>query len=136
MEECLTGLRDETCQPYLDDNLVHSKSFEEHLHDMREVLRRYQAHGIKLTAKKCEVFKDQVKFLGKLVSKSGYCMDPAEMAPVQALKNRRPGTVGEVRKVLGFLSYYRQYIPNFSCIAKPLYSLLSTEKKPASNGQR
>lgn len=35
---------------------------------MREVLRRYQAHGVKLTVKKCEMFKDQVKFLGKIVS--------------------------------------------------------------------
>lgn len=40
MEECLAGLRDETSQPYLDGNLVHSKSFEDHLHDLREVLRQ------------------------------------------------------------------------------------------------
>ncbi|KAK3539175.1 hypothetical protein QTP86_027606 [Hemibagrus guttatus] len=57
MEECLLGLRDDTCLPYLDDNLVHSKTFEEHLRDVREVLRRYQRHGVKLTAKKCELFK-------------------------------------------------------------------------------
>ena len=135
MEECLTGLRDETSQPYLDDNLVHSKSFEEHLCDMTEVLRRYQAHGVKLTAKKCEVFKDKVKFLGRIVSKDGYCMDPAEIAPVQALKDRKPETVGDLRRMLGFLSYYRPYIPNFSRIAKPLYSLLSTEKTPGGRVQ-
>lgn len=132
MEECLTGLRDESSQPYLDDNLVHSKSFEDHLRDMKDVLRRYQAHGVKLTAKKCEVFKDKVKFLGKIVSKDGYCMDPAELAPVQALKDRKPETVGDLRKMLGFLSYYRPYIANFSRIAKPLYNLLSTEKTPGS----
>ncbi|KAK7918699.1 hypothetical protein WMY93_009983 [Mugilogobius chulae] len=51
MEECLAGLRDETCQPYLDDNLVHSKTFDEHLQDLRAVLRRYQQHGVKLTRK-------------------------------------------------------------------------------------
>ena len=135
MEECLTGLRDETSQPYLDDNLVHSKSFEEHLCDMTEVLRRYQAHGVKLTAKKCEVFKDKVKFLGRIVSKDGYSMDPAEIAPVQALKDRKPETVGDLRRMLGFLSYYRPYIPNFSRIAKPLYSLLSTEKTPGGRVQ-
>lgn len=52
MEECLAGWRDESSQPYLDDNLVHSKSFEDHLHDMREVLHSYQANRVKLTAKK------------------------------------------------------------------------------------
>ncbi|KAK3526917.1 hypothetical protein QTP86_004714 [Hemibagrus guttatus] len=59
MEECLLGLRDDTCLPYLDDNLIHSKTFEEHLCDVREVLYRYQRHGVKLTAKKCELFKDE-----------------------------------------------------------------------------
>ena len=130
MEECLSGLRDETCQPYLDDNLVHSKTFENHLQALTEVLRRYQKHGVKLTPKKCEVFRSQVKFLGKIVNEDGYTMDSAELAPVQALKERRPATVGELRKLLGFISYYRPYIPNFSRIAKPLYSLLSAENAP------
>ncbi|KAK3542193.1 hypothetical protein QTP86_017103, partial [Hemibagrus guttatus] len=88
MEECLLGLRDDTCLPYLDDNLVHSNMFEVHLHDVREVLHRYQRHGVKLTAKKCELFKAEVKFLGKIVSKWGYTMDPKEIAPVQALRDR------------------------------------------------
>ncbi len=51
MEECLLGLRDDTCLPYLDDNLIHSKTLEEHLCDVREVLRQYQSRGVKLTAK-------------------------------------------------------------------------------------
>ena len=130
MEECLVGLRDESCQPYLDDNLVHSRTFEDHLQAMRAVLQRYQQHGVKLTPRKCEVFKDSVKFLGKIVTKEGYTMDPAELAPVQALKDRTPKTVGDLRRHLGFLSYYRQYIADFSRIAKPLYSLLVVEKTP------
>lgn len=136
MEECLAGLRDKTCQPYLDDNLVHSQSFEDHLQDLREVLRRYQVHGVKLTPKNCEVFKDQVKFLGKIVSKDGYCMDPAEIAPVQALKDRKPKTVGDLGKMLGFLSYYRPFIPDFSRIAKPLYCLISSDKTTGTSPQK
>ncbi|KAK3575427.1 hypothetical protein QTP86_026498 [Hemibagrus guttatus] len=134
MEECLLGLRDDTCLPYLDDNLVHSKTFKEHLRDVREVLRRYQRHGVKLTAKKCELFKAEVKFLGKIVSKGGYTMDPKEIAPVQALRDRKPKTVGELRQLLGFLSYYRTYIPNFSQTAKPVYELLSVERFPEKKG--
>lgn len=136
MEECLLG-KYEICLPYLDDNLVHSKTFEDHLDDLRSVLLRYKSHGVKLTPKKCEIFKNQVRFLGRLVTKDGYTMDPTDIAPVQALKQRKPTYIGELRKFLGFLSYYRSYIPHFSCIAKPLYDLLSSDKniKGNSGGQ-
>uniref|UniRef100_A0A8C5WDF6 Gypsy retrotransposon integrase-like protein 1 n=1 Tax=Leptobrachium leishanense TaxID=445787 RepID=A0A8C5WDF6_9ANUR len=125
MEECLSGLRDDICQPYLDDNLVHSSTFEDHLKHVQTVLQRYQQHGVKLTPRKCELFKRKVRFLGKMVSGEGYTMDPAEIAPVQKLKEKKPETIGDLRKMFGFLSYYRSYIPNFSRTAKPLYELLS-----------
>ncbi|KAI5106078.1 hypothetical protein C0J45_3775, partial [Silurus meridionalis] len=130
MEECLRELRDEVCQPYLDDNLVHSKTFDDHLQDLRKVLQCYQKHGVKLTPGKCEVFQNRVRFLGRLVTKDGYTMDPADIAPVQALKERTPKTVGEVRKLLGFLSYYRSYIENFSRKAAALYMLLTDTTTP------
>lgn len=126
MEDCLRGLRDVMCQPYLDDNLVHSSNFDDHIEHLRTVLQRYQEHGVKLSPRKCEVLKRKVRFLGRLVSGEGYTMDPAEVAPVLALKEKEPTTVGELRRVMGFLSYYRTYIPNFSRIAQPLYQLLST----------
>ena len=125
MEDCLRGLRDVTCQPYLDDNLVHSPSFDSHVDHIRAVLQRYQKHGVKLSPQNSDVFKRKVRFLGRMVSEEGYTMDPAEIAPVQALKDRPPSTVGELSRVLGFLSYYRTYIPNFSKVAKPLYQLLT-----------
>lgn len=52
-------------------------------------------------------------------------MDLAEIAPVLALKERTPATVGDLRQMLGFLSYYRSFIPNFACRAKSLYHLLA-----------
>ncbi|CAJ0926967.1 unnamed protein product [Ranitomeya imitator] len=92
---------------YLDDNVVHSKTFQEHV---QHVLQRYQQHRVKLTPKKCELFKRQVRFLGKIVPGEGYTMDPTEIAPVLALKDKRHSTVGEVRQIIGFLSYYCTYI--------------------------
>ncbi|KAJ8351690.1 hypothetical protein SKAU_G00231660 [Synaphobranchus kaupii] len=93
MEDCLRGLRDVICQPYLDDNLVHSPSFDSHVEHIRAVLQRYQKHGVKLNPHKCDVFKRKVCFLGRMVSEDGYTMDPAEIAPVQALKDQPPSTV-------------------------------------------
>lgn len=76
------------------------------------------------------MFRKSVKFRGKIVSKEGYRMDLAELAPVQALKGKTLKTAGDLRRHLVFLSYFHQYIPNFPRIAKPLYSLLVVERVP------
>ena len=89
MESCLEGLRDEICIPYLDDILVYSKTFMEHVEDVRQVLKRMQEHGIKLKAKKCNLFKPRVRYLGRVVIVDGYTMDPADVASVKALKETK-----------------------------------------------
>lgn len=50
------------------------------------------------------------KGLGKVVTTDGYTMDPADIATVKALNETRPGTVGTLLKLLGFMSFYQQYI--------------------------
>lgn len=70
-----------------------------------------------------------------MVFGEGYTMDPAEIAPVQALKEWMPSTVGDLRKMLGFLSYYCSYIPNFSCITQPLYQLLTAKENGSSGSE-
>ena len=149
METCLSDLRDTICLPYLDDIIVFSQTFEDHVDNVRRVLRRLREHGIKLKPSKCSLFKRKVKFLGRLVSADGYCMDPDNTKAVTSLADKKPTTVGEVRQLIGLLSYYRRFIPKFSVIASPLYELLQTSgnaphlsatkvrKKPSkkSNGQ-
>ena len=133
MNECLDGLRDHICIPYLDDILVYSKTFNEHVQDVRQVLRRLQEHGIKLKPSKCKFFQRRVRYLGRIVSGDGYSLDPDDTAAVHNLAKQKLETVGDVRKLLGFLSYYRQYIQDFSRIAKPLYDLMAGPEPLASN---
>lgn len=126
MEGVLEGIRDECCAPYLDDVLCYSKSFSDHVDHLRNVFSKMREHGIKLRPKKCELFRSQVRYIGRLVSGDGIQIDPADLEAVRALKNKEPRTVGEVRTLLGFLSYYRSYIQDFSRLAKPLFELLLT----------
>lgn len=113
MEEMLSSLRDKCCIPYLDDILCYSKTFGEHAVGVRKVLRALQKLGVKLRPEKCELFCRQVRYVGRLVSADGVHIDPRDIEAVRSLKVKTPQTVGEVRRLLGFVSYYRSYIQDF-----------------------
>jgi len=130
MEETLVDLRDKCCIPYLDDCLIFSKTFEQHVEDVRLVLRRLKSKGIKVKPSKCKLFRLETRFVGQLVSEQGYRMDPADIQPIFDLKEKEPGTVGEVRQLMGLLGYYRKYISDFSRRARCLYDLLSEVDSP------
>ena len=138
MEETLKEVRDECCIPYMDDALVYSMTFSEHLGHLRKVLQLLRRKGIKLKPAKCRLFRKEVKFLGHVVSSEGYRMDGADKEAVENLRNQRPQTIGEVRKLLGFLGYFRKYIANFSQRASLLFQLLEVKNKKVvqkRNGQ-
>eukprot|EP00794_Sanderia_malayensis_P011483 gene11483-12680_t len=127
MEDILRDLRDKYVIPYLDDIIIFSKTFDEHVTHVRSILRRLREHGIKLKRRKCELFQKQVRFLGRIISEDGYKMDENNVWAVTSLLEKEPKTVGDLRKMLGLLSYYRRSIESFAQRAKPLYELLSTD---------
>ncbi|KAL6462573.1 hypothetical protein MHYP_G00289950 [Metynnis hypsauchen] len=129
MEGALEGLRDECCSPYLDDVLCYSKTFSDHVTNLKQILGRLRACGIKLRPTKCELFRRQVRYVGRLVSGEGVQIDPKDLEAVKQLGERRPATVGEVRALLGFLSYYRSFIQDFSRLARPLFELLQGSRE-------
>ena len=136
MENCIRGLRDDVCVPYLDDIIVFSKTFEDHLQNLQKVLRRLREHGVKLKPRKCKLFRKEVNFLGQIVSADGYKLDPDNIKALVHLQNSIPKTLGDVRRLVGLLGYYRRYIKNFSLVAKPIYDLLSMNDKPRSQGKQ
>ncbi|KAL6481203.1 hypothetical protein MHYP_G00092830 [Metynnis hypsauchen] len=129
MEGALEGLRDECCSPYLDDVLCYSKTFSDHVTNLKQILARLRACGIKLRPTKCELFRRQVRYVGRLVSGEGVQIDPKDLEAVRQLGERRPATVGEVRALLGFLSYYRSFIQDFSRLARPLFELIQGSRE-------
>ena len=136
MENVIGDLRGKCALPYLDDIIIHSKTFSDHVQHIGEVLQRLQQHGMKLKADKCELFRQEVKFLGRIVSKKGYRMDDKNIKAVRALLDIQPKDVSEVRQLLGLLGYHRRHIQDFSRLAKPITDLLlksnisDSEKNP------
>ncbi|KAJ8006164.1 hypothetical protein DPEC_G00125400 [Dallia pectoralis] len=96
-----------------------SRSFDEHVQVLRRVLQALERDGVKLKPEKCELYRKEIRYVGRLVSAEGVRMDPKDIEAVRALKDKTPQTVGDVRQLLGFLSYYRTYMQDFSRIAKP-----------------
>ena len=126
INNCLVGLRDSICAAYLDDILAHSETFKRHVEDVRTVLRRLREKGVKLNPEKCEFFKNEIRYLGRLISGDGYRPDPEDVKALDRCKIP-PKNIGELRSIIGFLGYYRTYIKDFSRKLKPIYDLLQKE---------
>ena len=122
MESCLGELHLNWCIIYLDDIIFFSQTPEEHVHRLRAVFNTLRAASLKLKPSKCDLFKKEIKYLGHVVSNEGVSTDPDKVKAVTEWP--QPTTVTEVRSFLGFVGYYRRFIPNFSKVAKPINLLL------------
>ena len=71
--------------------------------------------------------------MGRLISKDGYQMDNRSIRAVTELKDKEFQTVGEIRQLLGLLSFHRRHIQQFASIAKPLSDLLLVENMAPGN---
>jgi hypothetical protein len=107
---------------FVDDILVFSKTPEEHVEHVKKVLDTLNAVGIKAHPDKCLFGCDVVEYLGFNVSRYGLTPHQAKVAAILALKV--PTNVSDVRSVLGLMSYYRRFVPNFSEKAEALNRLL------------
>ena len=120
-------LSDGTVLCYLDDVLVFSETFEEHLERLEMVLQRLQSIGLKLKSSKCNFLQSEVLYLGHRVSSDGISTDPDKIVAVQ--RWLVPNTVKQLRSFLGSASYYRKYVQGFSNIAGPLHDLVTSLNK-------
>ena len=106
---------------YFDDILIYSKTLEEHVAHIQQVLDVLRKEKLFANLEKCTFCTDQVVFLGFVVSGSGIQVDESK---VKAIKDwPTPTNVSQVRSFHGLAGFYRRFVRDFSTIAAPLNEL-------------
>ncbi len=136
MERVLSGVHLKTALVYLDDIVVFGETVPELKQRLEEVFRKIHDAGLKLKAKKCTLFQQQLRYLGHIVSNEGVSCDPEMLAPVSNWIV--PADVHELQRFIGFANFFRRFIKDFARIAQPLTALMgsSTKKKGKSSTVR
>ena len=117
----LAGLTCNQCFVYLDDILIVSRSWEEHLENLHLVFDHLQSAGLRLKPKKCTFARRKALYLGHIISERGIEVDPDNVENVREYPV--PENLKTLPQFLGLASYYRRFIPNFSKIANPSHCL-------------
>lgn len=110
---------------FFDDILVYSKSAEDHIVHLSQVLSQLEKHQLFANLKKCEIGQTTVSYLGHVISSAGVAMDSEK---VRAMVDwPEPRNLRELRGFLGLTSYYRRFITGYAQIAHPLTSQLKKD---------
>ena len=127
MESCMGAENLSSCLLYLDDIVVFSETIEEHIERLGRVFDRLRECGLKVNPKKCHLFKQKIQYLGHWITSEGISTDNDKVA---AVKNWPiPKSREELKRFIGFASFYRRFIHRFAHISEPLHHLLRGQKK-------
>ena len=96
--EVLQGL-EEFSAAYIDDILVFSETYEEHLKHIEQVFQRLRQHKLKLQLSKCDFAQRETNYLGFVIGKNGLKPDPDKVTAIQNMTE--PKTVKQVRAYIG-----------------------------------
>ena len=121
MDRVFQGLRWSRCLVYLDDIISFGGTFDGALANLTLIFERLRSYGLQLKSSKCHLFRASVPFLGHIVGRHGLECDPTKIEDVKSWPV--PDCLKSVRQFLGFVGYYRRFIPRFADVATPLVYL-------------
>ena len=107
---------------FADDIIVWGRTREEHEKNLRAVLDRIKAKNLKLNKDKCELFCQELTFIGDRVGADGVKVDPEKVKVVQNMKE--PQNKKDLQQFLGMVNYLMKWIPNCATKTAPLRHLL------------
>ena len=108
---------------YVDDVVIATPTLEDHIDRLDEVFGCMKRAGLKCKPSKCEILRDSIKYLGRMVDRHGVRPDPEAVEAV--LTSKAPRTVS----FLGFANYYREFIKGYADKVYPMQKLLRNKGK-------
>ncbi|KPJ14174.1 Retrotransposable element Tf2 155 kDa protein type 1 [Papilio machaon] len=112
---------------YIDDILVYSKTFTEHIDHLTQLLEAIKKEGFRLKFTKCTFASNSVKYLGHIIQNNTVRPVTNNLVAIQDFPT--PKNQKNVRQFLGKVNFYREYIPNSAIILEPLHNLLRKNQK-------
>lgn len=118
-------LREGWVKVYIDDVLVFSKTFEDHVKHLGRVLEAISKAGFTISIKKCHFAHRELRALGRKISGMDLAVDPHKIAAVRDWP--APRNLKEFQSFLGFINYHRAHLKDLAKITRPMTSLLSKD---------
>ena len=125
MNKVLKGLK--FAMTYLDDIIIFSQDELQHLEHLEIVFSCLQEAGLKMKRSKCDFFKNEIHYLGHLISPEGISPLPNKLYSIKHMPV--PNSVKEIKQFLGLTGYYRKFVPRFADISRPLTTLTKKDVK-------
>lgn len=123
----LRDLQTAQCLVYLNDIIVYSTSFQEHIKKLRKVFDRLREAKFKVQIDNTEFLRKEVAYLGHVVTSERVKPNPEKIVAITNFPV--PKTPKEIKSFLGLLGYYRRFIKDFAHLTKPLTQCLKKGKK-------
>lgn len=112
---------------YLDDLILISETFEEHVELMELVLNKLETAGLTINFDKCKFCRSELKYLGYIVDGDGLRTDPDKVEKI--VNFPKPKSFTEMKRFIGLASWYRRFVRDFASVSAPLHELLKGIKK-------
>ena len=123
LDPCLAA---DLCTQFMDDIGNAVNNYEEQIPTLKKIFECIRKSGLKLSPKKCKIGTQRMKFLGNVVTPQGVTPEEAKISAFLS-KIKMPRTKKQVKRLIGFVQFFRNYMPSLGEKLIPFYKLLKKQ---------